>query len=92
MSQLSDAERATQGKLNVLIHMFDEMIRERGGKNGAPVPAQSFKKNAQAKPSGGSAGRTTAEPSRADGSGRVTGIARRHPPTPPDARFSASGG
>jgi len=26
------------------------------------------------------------------GSGRVTGIAPRHPPTPPDVRFSASGG
>jgi hypothetical protein len=25
-------------------------------------------------------------------SGRVTGIAPRHPPTPPDVRFSASGG
>src|SRR5688572_13584219 len=25
-------------------------------------------------------------------SGRVTGIAPRHPPTPPDMRFSASGG
>ncbi len=39
MSQLSDAERATQGKLNVIIHMYDEMIRERGGKHGEPPPA-----------------------------------------------------
>ena len=29
---------------------------------------------------------------RLDGSGRVPGIAPRHPPTPPDVRFSASGG
>ena len=28
----------------------------------------------------------------AEGSGRVTVIARRDPPTPPDMRFSASGG
>ena len=39
MSTLTDAERATQGKLNVLIHMWDEMIRERGAKNGAPPPS-----------------------------------------------------
>jgi hypothetical protein len=25
-------------------------------------------------------------------SGRVTGMSPRHPPTPPDVRFSASGG
>jgi|GEM_PF-6805428 len=28
---------------------------------------------------------------KAAGSGRVTGIAPRNPPTPPDMRFSASG-
>jgi hypothetical protein len=33
-SELAQAE--TQGKLDALIHMWDEMIRERGRKNGEP--------------------------------------------------------
>jgi hypothetical protein len=33
-SELAQAE--TQGKLDALIHMWDEMIRERGRKNGDP--------------------------------------------------------
>ena len=35
-SELAQAE--TQGKLNVLIHMWDNWIVENGGKNGNPAP------------------------------------------------------
>ena len=37
VSELAQAE--TQGKLDALIHMWDDWIRDRGGKNGAPGPA-----------------------------------------------------
>lgn len=38
MDQLSVKSAETQSKLDALIDMWDRMIRERGGKNGAPEP------------------------------------------------------
>ena len=39
MHELSVKSTETQGKLDALIHMWDDWIRERGGKNGAPPAA-----------------------------------------------------
>ncbi|MFN0106282.1 MAG: hypothetical protein ACKV2U_29845 [Bryobacteraceae bacterium] len=36
MDELSIKSAETQGKLDALIHMWDNWIRERGGKNGTP--------------------------------------------------------
>ena len=39
MNALAVKSAETQGKLDALIHMWDDWIRDRGGKNGAPGPA-----------------------------------------------------
>jgi len=36
MDELSIKSAETQGKLDALIHIWDDWIRERGGKNGSP--------------------------------------------------------
>jgi len=38
MTALAIKSAETQGKLDALIHMWDDWIRDRGGKNGAPKP------------------------------------------------------
>ena len=39
MADLAVKSAETQGKLDALIHMWDDWIRDRGGKNDAPLPA-----------------------------------------------------